>query len=172
MLLQNGVANSLRKKANEHAMTGDAPGWVAAERHPTLPDVEKDESADTSGASDGVGALAESVKRSGWAASEAGRRDRWERMDDALRARIVLEYSIARDQRCAVRVAPGCCGAPAVQLSFVHPSHKSHLSTRCLSPPLVSIVMSPPACIGRCSRMCLRQWFVARPSLLNGLVSP
>ena len=96
MSLQNGVVNSLRKNANEHAMTGDALGWVAAERHPTLPDVERDESEDTSGASDGVGVLAESVKRSGWAASEAGRRDRWERMDDALRARIVLEYSIAR----------------------------------------------------------------------------
>ena len=71
-----------------------APGCAAAERHPTLPDVEREESAETRGARDEVGALAESAKRSGWAASSAGRRDRRERMDDALRARIVLEYSI------------------------------------------------------------------------------
>ena len=72
-----------------------APGCVAAERHPALPDAEREESAETSGESDEVGALEESVKSSGCAASSAGRRDRRERMDDALRARMVLEYSIS-----------------------------------------------------------------------------
>ena len=71
-----------------------ASGYAAAERHPTLPDMEREESAVTSGESDEVGAFAERAKRSGCAASSAGRRDRRERMDDALRARIVLEYSI------------------------------------------------------------------------------
>ncbi len=103
MSLQNGVASSLRKNANEHAI--GAPGCAAAERQPTLPDAE------TSGESEAVGAFAESAGRSGWSAISAGRRDGRERMDDALRARIALEYSICdvRDQRCAARVAPEAC---------------------------------------------------------------
>jgi len=41
-------------------------GWVSgAERHPTLPEEESAESAETSGESDDAGALVESVKRSG-----------------------------------------------------------------------------------------------------------
>jgi len=74
-----------------------APGCAPAERQPTLPDAEREESAETSGESEAVGALAESAKRSGWAPSSAGRRDRRERIDDALRARIVLEYNILVD---------------------------------------------------------------------------
>ena len=71
-----------------------ALGCVGAERHPTLLVVEREESAVTSGVREAVGALVDSVKRRGWALSSVGRRERWERMDEALRARIVLEYSI------------------------------------------------------------------------------
>jgi len=64
----------LRKNASEHAMGASvvvvavaaAAGWSSgAERHPTLPADERAESAETRGESDGVGALAESAKRSG-----------------------------------------------------------------------------------------------------------
>jgi hypothetical protein len=60
----------LRKNASEHAMgAADAPGatgWIGAERHPTLPEEEEnDERAETRVASEGAGALVESVKRSG-----------------------------------------------------------------------------------------------------------
>jgi len=41
------------------------PGWVGAERHPTLPEEENEERAETRGASEGAGVLVESVKRSG-----------------------------------------------------------------------------------------------------------
>jgi len=41
------------------------PGWVGAERHPTLAEEEKEESAETRGGSDEAGALVESVKRRG-----------------------------------------------------------------------------------------------------------
>ena len=71
-----------------------ALGCVGAERHPTLLDVEREESAMTSGVREAFGALVDSVKRRGWALSSVGRRERRERMDEALRARIVLEYSI------------------------------------------------------------------------------
>ena len=59
-----------------------------------LLDVEREERAVTSGVREAVGALVDSVKRSGWALSSVGRRSRRERMDEALRARIVLEYNI------------------------------------------------------------------------------
>jgi hypothetical protein len=60
------------------------PGWKSgAERHPTLPEDEKDESAETREESEGVGALVESVKRKGCEASSAGRRDMCARMEDA-----------------------------------------------------------------------------------------
>jgi len=59
----------LRKNASEHAMgAADAPGtpgWVGAERHPTLPEEENEERAETRVASEGAGALVERVKRSG-----------------------------------------------------------------------------------------------------------
>jgi hypothetical protein len=57
----------LRKNASEHAMgaASDAPGWIGAERQPTLPEEEKDERVETRVASEGGGALVESVKRSG-----------------------------------------------------------------------------------------------------------
>jgi hypothetical protein len=59
----------LRKNASEHAMGAadapGAPGWVGAERHPTLPEEENEERAETRVASEGAGALVESVKRSG-----------------------------------------------------------------------------------------------------------
>jgi hypothetical protein len=56
----------LRKNAIEHAMgAADAPGWIGADRHPTLPEEENDERAETSVASEGAGALVESVKRRG-----------------------------------------------------------------------------------------------------------
>lgn len=76
-----------------------APGCAAAERQPTLPDTEREESVETSGESDAAGALVDSVKRSGWVLSSGGRCERRERRDDALRARIVLEYSIGRAAR-------------------------------------------------------------------------
>ena len=69
---------------------------VDAERQPMLLDVEREESAVTSGVRETVGALVDSVKRRGWALSSVGRRERCERMDKALRARIVLEYSIRK----------------------------------------------------------------------------
>ena len=70
-------------------------GWeIGAERHPTLPEEESAESAETSGESEDAGALVESVKRSGWEASSAGRREMCARMEDALRASTVLEYNI------------------------------------------------------------------------------
>jgi hypothetical protein len=68
MSLRKGTECSLRKNASEHAMgAGRAPppGWVGAERHPTLPEEEKEERAETSGGRDGDGALVESVKRRG-----------------------------------------------------------------------------------------------------------
>jgi hypothetical protein len=59
----------LRKNASEHAMgaadTPVAPGLVGAERHPTVPEEENEERAETRVASEGAGALVESVKRSG-----------------------------------------------------------------------------------------------------------
>ena len=64
-----------------------------------LLNVESEESAVTSGVREAVGALVDSVKWRGWALSSVGRRERWERMDEALRARIVLVYSM------------GCCSA-------------------------------------------------------------
>ena len=67
-----------------------------AERQPTLPDVEREESAETSGDREVVGVLVDSVKRRWCALREDGRRERWERSDKALRARIVLEYSMGR----------------------------------------------------------------------------
>lgn len=70
-------------------------GWESgAERHPTLPEEESAESAETSGESDGAGALVERVKRSGCDASSAGRREMCARMEDALRASTVLEYNM------------------------------------------------------------------------------
>ena len=69
-------------------------GCVAAERQPTLLDVESEERVVTSGAREAIGALVDSVKKRRWALSSVGRRERRERMDEALRARIVLEYSI------------------------------------------------------------------------------
>ena len=59
-----------------------------------LLDVERKERAVTSGVREAFGALVDSVKRSGWALSSVGRRARRERMDEALRAKIVLEYSM------------------------------------------------------------------------------
>jgi hypothetical protein len=61
-----------------------APGWVSgAERHPTQPEEEKEESAETREESEGAGALAERVKKKGCEASSAGRRDMCARMEDA-----------------------------------------------------------------------------------------
>ena len=65
-----------------------------AERQPILLDVEREERAVTSGVREAVGVSVDSVKRSGWALSSVGRRERRERMDEAVRARIVLEYNI------------------------------------------------------------------------------
>jgi hypothetical protein len=76
-----------------------------AERHPTLPEDEREDSAETMDESEGAGALVESVKRSGCDASSAGRRDMWARMEDALRARTVLEYNIGATQ-CLLRGPP------------------------------------------------------------------
>ena len=64
-----------------------------------LLDVEIEESAVTSGVRDAVGVLVDKVNRRGWALSSVGRRERRKRMDEALRARIVLRYSM------------GCCSA-------------------------------------------------------------
>ena len=64
-----------------------------------LLDVEIEESAVTSGVRDAVGVLVDRVNRRGWALSSVGRRERRKRMDEALRARIVLVYSM------------GCCSA-------------------------------------------------------------
>ena len=61
----------MRKNASEHAIgAADAPwacvaGWIGAERHPTLPEEENEERAETRVASEGAGALVERVKRSG-----------------------------------------------------------------------------------------------------------
>jgi hypothetical protein len=72
-----------------------ALGCAGAERQPMLLDAEREESAVMSGEREAVGALVDSVKRSGWALSKEGRRrETCERMEDALRARIVLEYSM------------------------------------------------------------------------------
>ena len=71
-----------------------ALGCVGAERHPTLLVVEREERAVTSVVRQVFGALVDSVKRRGWALSSVGRHERCERMDEALRARIVLEYSM------------------------------------------------------------------------------
>jgi hypothetical protein len=89
MSLRNGVASSLRKNANEQAM--GAPEWLAADRHPTLPDEEREERAETREDSDETGVFVEIVKRSGCAASSAGRRDICARIEDAFRASMVLE---------------------------------------------------------------------------------
>ena len=59
-----------------------------------LLDVESEERAVTSGVREAVGALVDSVNRRGWTLSSMGRRERCERMHEALRARIVLEYSM------------------------------------------------------------------------------
>ncbi|KAF8258021.1 hypothetical protein EI94DRAFT_1791346 [Lactarius quietus] len=67
--LQKGVSSPLRKNANEHAMS--ALGCVAAERQPTLPDADRDESAETSGER-GSGVLVEMVMRSERARNEMG----------------------------------------------------------------------------------------------------
>ena len=83
-----------------------ALGCVGAERQPTPLDVESEESAVTSGVREAVGALVDSVKRRGWVLSSVGRRERWERMDEALRARIVLKYSM------------GCCSARSWKLTM------------------------------------------------------
>ena len=80
-----------------------ALGCVGAERQPMLLDVEREDSAVTSGARDAIGVLVDSAKRSGWALSEEGRRERCERMDEALRARIVLEYSIGEGSSARCR---------------------------------------------------------------------
>jgi hypothetical protein len=82
----------LRKNANEHAM--GALGCAAAERQPMLLEAEREVSVVMSGERDAVGVLVDSVKRSEWALSSAGRRERRERMEETLRARIVLEYSM------------------------------------------------------------------------------
>jgi hypothetical protein len=71
-----------------------ALGFAAAERQPMLLDAEREESAVMSEEREAAGALVDSVKRSGWVLSEEGRRETCERMEDALRARIVLEYSM------------------------------------------------------------------------------
>ena len=71
-----------------------------------LLDVESEESAVTSGVREAVGALVDIVKRRGWALSSVGRRERWERMDEALRARIMLKYSM------------GCCSARSWKLTM------------------------------------------------------
>ena len=76
-----------------------ALGCVGAERQPMLLDIESEESAVTSGVRDAVGVLVDRVNRRGWALSSVGRRERRKRMDEALRARIVLRYSM------------GCCSA-------------------------------------------------------------
>ena len=83
-----------------------ALGCVGAERQPMLLDIESEESAVTSGVREAVGALVDSVKRRVWALSSVGRRERWERMDEALRARIVLKYSM------------GCCSARSWKLTM------------------------------------------------------
>ena len=59
-----------------------------------LLDVEREERAATSGVREAFGASVDSVKRRGWALRSVGRRERRERMDEALRARNVLEYSM------------------------------------------------------------------------------
>ena len=56
-----------------------------------VPDTEREESAETSGESNEVGALVDNAKRSGWTLSSEGRCERRERRDEALRATIVLE---------------------------------------------------------------------------------
>ena len=58
----------------------------------------------TSGVREAIGALVDSVKRRGWAPSSVGRRERRERMDEALRAKIVLEYSIGEGS--SARMSP------------------------------------------------------------------
>ena len=66
----------------------------------------------TSGVREGVGVLVDSVKRRGWALSSTGRRERRERMDEALRARIVREYSMGccSARKLVADVAPGLSG--------------------------------------------------------------
>jgi hypothetical protein len=73
-----------------------APEWLAADRHPTLPDEEKEERAETREDSDETGVFVEIVKRRGWAASSAGMRDICARIEAAFRASTVLAYSILR----------------------------------------------------------------------------
>ena len=71
-----------------------APEWLAAERHPTLPEEEREDRAETRGDKDEMGVFVESVKRNGCAASSAGRRDICASMEAAFRASMMLEYSI------------------------------------------------------------------------------
>ena len=75
-------------------MSAGAPEWVSAERHPTLLEEEKVESAETRG-SDGAGALVERLKRRGGEAISAGRRDMCARIEDALRASTVVQYNMS-----------------------------------------------------------------------------
>lgn len=56
---------SLRKRQRARDERRGAGGWGGAERHPTLPEKKKEESAETRGGDDGDGALVESVKREG-----------------------------------------------------------------------------------------------------------
>ena len=60
----------------------------------------------TRGVREAVGALVDRVNRRGWALSSVGRRERRKRMDEALRARIVLKYSM------------GCCSARSWKLTM------------------------------------------------------
>jgi hypothetical protein len=62
--------------------------WLASDRHPRLPNEEKNERAETRDESDERGTFVEIVK-SRWAASSAGRRG----FEDALRVSTVLEYN-------------------------------------------------------------------------------
>ena len=77
-----------------------------------LLDIESEESAVTSGIREGVGVLVDRLKRRGWALSSTGRRERWERMDEALRARIMLEYSMSccSARKLVAGVTPGLSG--------------------------------------------------------------
>jgi hypothetical protein len=80
-LPRNAIVCPRRENANEHEI--GAQGEYVAERQPTLPVAEREESAETSGDREVVGVLVDSVKTSGWALSEDRRRERWERRVDA-----------------------------------------------------------------------------------------
>jgi len=79
MSLWTGTAFSFQKIAIEHVMAAvdvAVAGCVnGAKRHPTLPEDGGEESTETRGESEGVGALVKSVKREGCEASSTGRRD-------------------------------------------------------------------------------------------------